>query len=77
MWAENDNGFPKVVRDMEDESRARRREEGGWGLLVTCAMVAAVVAVGCVLAGCAVSLSFQPATWQPASGKAQSETRAK
>lgn len=74
-WQDRDE-WPKVVEDMREERRARR-EEGGWGLLVTCGMVALVVAVGCVLAGCAVSLSFQPASWSPANGKAQAETRAK
>lgn len=66
--------WPKIVRDMRAE---RRREDGDWGLLVSCAIVALVVAVGCVLAGCAVSVSFQPATWQPASGKTQAETKAR
>lgn len=43
----------------------------------TLAFAASIAAIGLLFAGCAVSLSFQPATWQPAAGKTQAETRAK
>lgn len=70
----DDDPMPRVLRQMD---KRQRDGDSLWGLFVTCCMVAVAAFVVVSLSGCAVSLSFQPASWQPAVSKAQSETLAK
>ncbi len=73
--------FPRVVKAMGRRPKRRRwyslgvrwdDEVVSW-LFAICFGIAGML----ILSGCAVSLSFQPASFEPASSKAQTETRAK
>jgi hypothetical protein len=69
----NPHDLPKVLRDMEQE----KVDNGNGGFIATLAMVVVVSFVVCVtLSGCAVSISFQPATWKPAQTEAVTKSKA-
>lgn len=69
----NPHDLPKIIRDME---RQDKMDSGLKGFFLALAMVGVVCVTILSLGGCAVSLSFQPATWKPAQTEAVTKSKA-
>lgn len=70
----NPHDLPKVLRDMERQNQV---DNGLFGFFFSALVMVCIVCAVCLaISGCAVSLSFQPATWKPAQTEAVTKSKA-